>query len=140
MKKSVDAICEKTDVRNPIEQVVKEELKLQAKFKERKRDHKAKRKVRTFGKVFNGLWSDEEQIRFIAATKVFGRDWTRVSEHVASRDYSAVQQFSATLKYTFQDDSTLPGADILPILEDVRPGWTNEETTRLVEGIRKYGK
>ena len=51
MKKSVDAICEKTDVRNPIGQVVKEELKLQEQFRERKRDNKAKRKVRIFGKV-----------------------------------------------------------------------------------------
>ena len=140
MKRSVDAICEKTDVRNPIEQVVKEELKLQAKFKERKRDNKARRKVRTYHKVFRRGWSDEEQIRFIAATKVFGRDWTRVSKHVASRDYSKVQQFSATLKNTFEVDSTLPGVEILPILEDVRPGWTNEEVTRLAEGIRKYGK
>ena len=63
-----------------------------------------------------------------------------MAEHVTSKDYSKVRQFSSTLKYTFEYDSTLPGAEILPILEDVRPGWTKEEVTLLVESIRKYGK
>lgn len=93
---------------------------------------KAKRKFLRYKVASKGtLWSEEEQIKFIAAVKVYGRDWLKVSQHVATRDKMQTRLAANTLKLRLEDDSTLPGAEILPILEDARPRWTKEEIQKL---------
>lgn len=35
--------------------------------------------------INNGRWTNEEHLRFIEALKLYGKDWNKVQEHIATR-------------------------------------------------------
>lgn len=56
----------------------------------RKKDRKERKKSANLsqggdGKQKNGRWSIMEHVRFLEALKMFGKNWKKVEEHVATR-------------------------------------------------------
>lgn len=47
--------------------------------------------------INNGRWTNEEHLRFVEALKLYGKDWNKVQEHIATR--TAAQARSHAQKY-----------------------------------------
>ena len=73
-------------------------------------------------------WTGKECEDLIAAIREFGRDWVKVTEKLASKNVKAVQHKAERLHQLFKRDPTLPGSDILPILNQItrRPRTTTK--------------
>ena len=66
-------------------------------------------------------WTGKECEDLIAGIREFGKDWMKVTEKVSTKNNNAVQHKAAKLQQMFKLDSTLPGSDILPILNKRAP-------------------
>lgn len=53
--------------------------------KERKKSASSNQAGEAEGKQKNGRWSMMEHVRFLEALKMYGKNWKKVEEHVATR-------------------------------------------------------
>ena len=89
------------------------------------------------------IWSREEREKLIDAIRNHGRDWQIIVPMIPSRNRAQICAMAQCLMLKFEKKPHLPGADILPILKDkkhTKNAWTNEETQKLIDGLKKYGK
>ena len=61
-------------------------------------------------------WTGKEIEDLIAAIREFGRDWVKVTAKLECKNIKAVIHKAERLRKMFTLDQTLPGSDILPIL------------------------
>jgi len=62
-------------------------------------------------------WSDEEHHNFVNAVRLYGKDFTKITEAVGGRSKHKVQNYAHNLKQRFFLNPEHEDADILPILE-----------------------
>ena len=61
-------------------------------------------------------WTNKEIEDLLSGIREFGIDWVKVQEKVSSKSYKAVVHKANRLHQMFNLDPSLPGADILHIL------------------------
>ena len=89
------------------------ESELLGKSIKRKRDAKASGKSKPPAK----RWSDEEHQRFLEALRVYGKDWTKITEHVGTRTKPACVMHAVDFQKKVALEPDTEGKDVIPVLE-----------------------
>ena len=87
-----------------------------------------------FEHLGSNRWTEEEHARFLDAIRKFGKDWDKVAEAVGKKDLMQCRNRYMNL---------LKGIRRNPEEADKERRcrkWTEEEHTRFIEAVRKYGK
>ena len=61
-------------------------------------------------------WEDEEHLRFIAAVRLFGKDWAAITAHIGTRSRQSVWSHAQKFVRRVQKEPNLEGADCARIL------------------------
>ena len=83
-------------------------------------------------------WTEKELEQLFAAIREHHRDWPNIVPKIPTKNSNAIQHKVDALKQQFIKDSTLPGADVLPLLQIEK--WTDGDEEMLIECLREYGK
>ena len=67
--------------------------------------------------IASGPWNDEEHERMLEGFRLYGKDINEVVKHVGTRVKSSVVTRAYNLKLALRKDASLPGADILRIID-----------------------
>ena len=79
-------------------------------FAERRKSSIQKSATASKNKTGRTCWQKDEDERLVEALKVFGKDWTKVVEHVGTRSHNAVKHRSVILEKKASEQ----GIDLLP--------------------------
>ena len=66
-----------------------------------------------------GKWTEDEHSRFLFATRTYGKDWNKITEHVATRSKAniACHFFQFKIKAKNNKNSKMEDLDIIEILD-----------------------
>ena len=68
-------------------------------------------------------WTPGEVSRFFEALEKYGKDYTQIQKHVATRDLGLCHTFASNKIKQFREDPSRPYAEFLPMLEiDLKRG------------------
>ena len=84
------------------------------------------------------IWLEDEEKRLIQGIRLYGRSWGKVAKVVGTRDWYQSKCQALKLLSRFSNDSSMPDADILPILQtvDTLQLWTEDDEELLIAEIR----
>lgn len=85
-------------------------------------------------------WNQLEKQKFEQAVKMFGRDFTKIAEHLGTRNSVQVKCFAHNLVARLKKDPAQVDSELVRILESNVQQWTKEEDERLAYALETHGR
>lgn len=61
-------------------------------------------------------WDSDEHERFIEAVRLFGKNWPKITEHVATRSRQSIYSHAQKFKKRVEKEPLIEGSDVIGIL------------------------
>ena len=62
-------------------------------------------------------WTSEEHSRFVFAVRTYGKNWTKITEHVATRAKASIAGYFFAFKKKAKKNPSIADSDIIEILD-----------------------